>query len=110
MNRGAVANRRRKQDTRRSRRERKGEPAKRKVAIPLSPGKLGIESKASSPARETSGRGPREDSSNRPDESPANPPGTALGDLSYIRGDLVRILSLAAVMLVILVATVLAFG
>lgn len=40
----------------------------------------------------------------------AEPPGMALGDLRYVRKDLVRILSLAGVMLLILVVTAVALG
>ncbi len=49
----------------------------------------------------------RADSKHQPDALSVEPPGVALGDLGHVRRDLVRILSLAGVMLLILVVAAL---
>ncbi len=105
-----MANRRRKRDTRRSRRDRKGEPAKRKVPILPSPRKANITRGTTPRLPEPSGGVLREDSEHQQDGMSAEPPGMALGDLRYVRKDLVRILSLAGVMLLVLVVTAVALG
>ena len=105
-----MANRRRKRDTRRSRRDRKGEPAKRKLPIPPSPGRANISRRTASRSPEASGGVLREDSEHQQDEISAEPPGMALGDLGHVKRDLVRILSLAGVMLLILAVTAVALG
>lgn len=105
-----MANRRRKRDTRRSRRDRKGEPPKRKVPLPPSPGRLNI-TRGNTPRLPEASEGDRTKGSEpRADGLSAEPPGMALGDLSYVRKDLVRILSLAGLMLLILAVTALALA
>jgi len=105
-----VANRRKKRDTRRNRRDRKGEPPKRKVLLPPSPGRLNL-ARGTNPGLPEASEGDRGKGSAPPPAGlSAEPPGKALGDLGYVRKDLVRILSLAGLMLLILIVTALALG
>lgn len=103
-----MANRRKKRDTRRSRRDRKGEPPKRKVPLPPSHGRVNITRGTTPRLPEASEDDRGKGSEPPPDGLSAEPPGMVLGDLSYVRRDLVRILSLAGLMLLILVVTALA--
>lgn len=107
-----MADRQGKRKKGRSRRDRKGEPPKRKAVVQTRTGAgAGVaKSRVASRTGVPQNGGPANRAESTAGESPAEAPGLELGDLSHVRKDLFRILSLAGVMLLLLVGTTLALG